>query len=273
MSSFYFGYQGNLQSVKIPTTGLERTQNAFRSSGVLTNGGGWVRSSVAQHYTYQINWDFIRNEDYAKIRALYDYGELIHFLDPQAAVSNSLPPYIAQAGDAARGGYRLIGYSGLVTLSEVTTLAPLVTHGPLRTVRYSAISGAPRKSVWLPIPPGHTLHLRGLTTSSSGANIVLNTTPLPYWTTGTTIPFISVASPAAQGVALSIDAGDDITIRWLQSKVLPTGQAVTWDNWMPGLGHSGCRLDDVPSYTLYSAPQAIDFGALGLTLRETGAWE
>lgn len=436
--SFYFGHQGNLQAVKTPTTGLERTQQAYRASGTLTNGGGWVRSSTGQHYTYAINWDFIRNEDYAKIRALYDYGELIHFLDPQAAVSNSLPPYIAQAGDAARGGYRMIGYADAVNISETGTLAPLVTTGPQRTVRYEAIAGAPRKQIWLPVPTGHTLHLRGLTSGTAsvqlagsanlltdsrledqtmtlnggtatdthpttggpdggsffrrewitsnttspvqmnlsgsgtsglrvaagetltasayiratqnlpqfridvqwytvtGANIgVVNgftVAPTPNWTrhsqsyvapsgavyvqvrliwtgvynvTGQTFdmamaqaeigdtatvwsdgvlpastsatteaPSISAApNGSAQGVYLTIGAGDDIDIRWLQTKVLPSGQPAMWGAWMPGLGHSGCRLDDVPSYTLYSAPQAIDYGALGLTLRETGAWE
>jgi hypothetical protein len=71
-----------------------------------------------------------------------------------------------------------------------------------------------------------------------------------------------------------LSAGSDITIRWLQAKVLPTGQAVTWtEGWKPGLGHSGCRLDGDPTYTLYSSPQALDYGALSLPLRETGAWE
>lgn len=271
--SFYFGYRGNLQSVKVPTTGLERTQNAFRSSGVLTNGGGWARSSVGQHATYQVNWDFIRNDDYAQIRSLFDYGELIHFLDPQAAVSNSLPPYIAQSGDAARGGYRMVGYAGATTITEISTLAPGITVGPQRTARYAGISGAPRKQIWMPIPAEHTLHLRGITASTTGTQVKIGSALLPLWTSGTVVPSTSLASLADQGAYLEIEAGDDIDIRWLQTKVLPTGEAVEWGDWMPGLGHSGCRLDDVPSYTLYSAPQAIDFGALGLILRETGAWE
>lgn len=263
-----------MQSVKVPTTGLDRTAASFRSTGTLTNGGGWARASVSSHYLYNMNWDFLRNEEYAQIRALYEYGDLIHFIDPQAAVSNVLPPYIAKAGDAALGGYRLVGYTSTSAVAGVSTLAPLVTTGPQRTVAYTGISGALRKSIWLPIPTGHTLHLRGLTTSSSGVNVVAGTTALPYWTTGTTVPSISVASPAAQGVSLTLDAGDDITIRWLQAKVLPTGEAVSWtQGWMPGLGHSGCRLNDDPSYTLYSAPQALDYGALSLPLRETGAWE
>lgn len=271
---FYFGTQSNLQSVQIPTTGLDRTRTRYRSTGTLTNGGGWARASAGSHYIYNMHWDFIRNDKYAQISSLLEYGDLVHFLDPQAAASNSLPPYIAAAGEAALGGYRLIGYSATTAIAAASTLAPLVTDGPLRTVQYTGIAGAPRKSIWLPIPAGHTLHLRGLTTSSSTANVVLGATPLPYWTTGTTIPFISVASPAAQGVALSIDAGDNITIRWLQAKVLPTGEAVSWTSgWQPGLGHSGCRMDGDPAYTLYSAPQAIDFGALSVTLRETGAWE
>ncbi len=272
-SSFYFGYQGNLQAVKIPSSGLERTQQAFRSSGTLTNGGGWVRSSVSKHYTYQLNWDFIRNADYAKISALYDYGELIHFLDPQAAASNSLPPYIAQAGDAALGGYRLVNYATTASVTAVSTIAPLILDGPQRTVRYSAITGVTRKTIWLPIPAGHTLHLRGLTTSSTNTRIQIGATLLANWVSGSVVPSTSVASPANLGVNLSISSGDDISIRWLQTKVLPTGESVVWGNWMPGLGHSGCRLDDVPSYTLYSAPQAVDYGALGLPLRETGAWE
>lgn len=271
--SFFFGYQTNLQSVKPPSTGLERIQQAFRSSGTLTNGGGFVRSSVGKHFTYQLNWDFIRNDDYAQIMALCNYGELIYFLDPQAAVSNSLPPYIAQAGDAALGGYRLVNYANTGTVTATSTLAPLILTGPQRTVLYSAITGVTRKQIWLPIPPGHTLHMRGLTSSSTSTRIQVGATLLPNWTSGSVIPSMSIPSPAAHGANLQLSSGDNITIRWLQTKVLPTGEAVVWDDWMPGLGHSGCRLDDVPSYTLYSAPQAIDYGALGLPLRETGAWE
>lgn len=271
--SFFFGYQGNLQSVKIPSTGLQRTQQAFRSSGILTNGGGWVRSSVGKHYTYQLNWDFIRNEDYAKIMALADYGELIHFLDPQAAVSNALPPYIARAGDAALGGYRLVNYASTASVVPASTVAPLILVGPQRSVLYTAINGVTRKEIWLPIPTGYTLHMRGLTSSSTSTRVQVGSTLLPNWTSGSTIPSMSVPSPATQGAILKLSSGDNITIRWLQTKVLPTGEAVVWGDWMPGLGHSGCRLDDVPSYTLYSAPQALDYGALGLPLRETGAWE
>lgn len=271
--SFYFGYQGNLQSVKVPTTGLERTQTAYRSSGVLTNGGGWARSSTGEHYLYVMNWDFIRSADYAQIRSLYGYDELIHFLDPQAAVTNSLPPYIAEAGKAAKGGYRLIRPAGLASVTETSTLAPAITTGPQRTARYAAISSAPRKSVWLPVPSGHTIHLRGLTASSGSTRITLNGVALPAYTSGTTVPSLSIPSPVAQGVSLAISAGDAIDIRWLQTMVLPTGQTPVWGDWQPGLGHSGCRLDTDPTYTLYSAPQAIDYGALSLTLRETGAWE
>ncbi len=97
---------------------------------------------------------------------------------------------------------------------------------------------------------------------------------LPVSGSGTTaVPSTSVLGGTSMGTYLSIGAGDDVTMRWLQSQVLPTGQTPVWADWMPGLGNSGCRLDDVPSYTLYSAPQALDYGALGLTLRETGAWE
>jgi hypothetical protein len=270
---FYFGTQSNLQSVKIPTTGLGRISTKFRTTGTLTNGGGWARASAGSHNVYNINWDFIRNDDYAVIASLFDSGDLIHFLDPQAAVTNSLPPYIAQAGDAARGGYRLIGYADTVTVTEVATIAPLITLGPTHTVQYGAITGAPRKEIWVPIPAGHTLHLRGLTTSATGTQVQVGSALLPLWTSGLTVPSVTLASPAEQGAFLSIEAGADINIRWLQTHVLPTGQVVDWPTWQPGLGHSGCRLDSDPAYTLYSAPQALDFGALSLVLRETGAWE
>jgi hypothetical protein len=272
--AFYFGTQGNLRSVKVPTTGLERTSNSFRAAGVLTNGGGWARSSVANHSTWNMNWDYLNSEEYGDIREVYESQNLIHFLSPDAMVRNALPPYIAQAGDAALGGYRLVGYTSTTVVEEVSTIATGVTTGPTRTVRYSGITGATRKSIWLPIPPGHTLHLRGLTSSSGGVQVTVGGVPLPLWSSGTTIPFISIPSPAAHGAALTLSAGSAITIRWLQAKVLPTGQAVTWtEGWKPGLGHSGCRLDGDPTYTLYSSPQALDYGALSLPLRETGAWE
>lgn len=435
--NFFFGTQGNLKSVKIPTTGLDRVSTAYRTSGVLTNGGGFARASVSKHYVYNMNWDFIRNDEYAQIRELFDSNDLIHFLDPQAAVTNSLPSYIAQAGEAALGGYRLVGYTGTTGIAEASTLGPEVTTGPKRTAAYTGLTGATRKQIWLPIPTGYTLWLRGLSSGtcnialSGGVNVAVdpllrtsslsaqgatytdsrpislgpngtgyyrrtiitaNTTSPMYmalgstgtagipvvpgqvWTgshyarksptggpatrmdvnwydaagatlsngtgggnsvtaswsrytqtytvpagaaymrmgllwTGTAlagqtldladvqvelsssatafsagflasypgggvIPQVSIPSNTAQGTYLSITAGDDITLRWLQAKVLPTGQAPDWTaGWQPGLGHSGCRLDGDPSYVLYSAPQAIDYGALNLVLRETGAWE
>lgn len=432
--NFFLGTQGNLQSVQTPTTGLERARTKYRSTGILTNGGGWARESVSGHNVYNINWDFIRNDAYAKINASLEAGELIHFLDPQAAVSNSLPSYVAQAGEAAHGGYRLVGYSTTSGISEIATLAPSVTTGPRRSVAYTGILSAPRKQIWLPVPTGYTLWLRGITTGESRialtgvANLVddsrlafltmtpqgatvndthpatggpdggsyfrrtmvtentsspmtmaladtgtsgipvtggesyvgswyarksagggaarmnaqwfdasgtlittsTNSTvtvdaswarwtqtftapsnavyvvPLLQWSgtavagqtldfamaqfevgtvpteytdsllpsyTGGDIPQIFVNSGASQGVYLSISPGSYINLRWLQAMVLPTGQAISWGDWQPGLGHSGCRFDGDPSYTLYSAPQAIDYGALSVTLRETGAWE
>lgn len=434
--SFYLGTTGNLKSVQVPTSGLARTRTKYRSTGVLTNGGGWARESAGSHNVYTVNWDFIRNEPYNEIMELVEYGDLIHFLDPQAAVTNSLPPYIAQGGDAARGGYRMIGYSSTTTVTETATLAPLVTTGPKRTTQYSGATGAPRKQIWLPVPMGSTLWLRGLVSgaarvqltgianqlasprlatlsmSTNGATVsdvqqpsggpdggtyfrrtmttanttspmyaslsptgtgAIPVTPGQVWTystyarkssggpllrmdvnwydasgatlsngsgagltpgaswsrftqqytvpagaafmrpgilwTGTALvgqvldfamaqvelgavatpwsdgllpvsnsattsaPVVAAAAGTSQGVYLSVGAGADIAIRWLQSLVLPNDETPVWGNWMPGLGHSGCRLDADPAYTLYSAPQAIDFGALSLTLRETGAWE
>lgn len=434
--NFYLGTQDDLQSVQVPTTGLERTRAKYRTGGVLTNGGGWARSSVSGHNVYNMNWDFIRNDSYAQINAILERGDLIHFLDPQAAVSNALPSYVAQAGEAARGGYRLVGYSDTSAVSEAAVLASGIADGPRRTVAYTGIADAPRKQIWLPIPTGHTLHLRGLTegaariqlsgianvlpdpkllsatmtanggtfndsvgttfgphgtgyfrrsvvspntaspmtmalalsglngipvqagqdytvswwarkfgdggpatrvdwnwydasgaglSSSTGMGYTPNTAwtryfqtntapvgaafarPLLVWTgtavagqdldfadaqmepgatatvwsdgilpaysSGTDVPSISLAGGTNQGSYITVGAGDNITLRWLQAKVLPAGESANWGDWQPGLGHSGCRLEGDPSYTLYSAPQAIDYGALGITLRETGAWE
>lgn len=434
--NFYLGTQDDLQSVQVPTTGLERTRAKYRTGGVLTNGGGWARSSVSGHNVYNMNWDFIRNDSYAQINAILERGDLIHFLDPQAAVSNALPSYVAQAGEAARGGYRLVGYSDTSAVSEAAVLASGIADGPRRTVAYTGIADAPRKQIWLPIPTGHTLHLRGLTDgaariqlsgianvlpdpkllsatmtanggtfndsvgttfgpngtgyfrrsvvspntsspmtmpvsgsgtsgirvspgqewtgswharmfggdslvtrmdvvwySASGASLGTTTsnthTPdgtwtriyrpftvpdqaayahvqliwsgiaiagqdldfadaqfepgatatvwsdgiLPAYSSGTDVPSISLAGGTNQGSYITVGAGDNITLRWLQAKVLPAGESANWGDWQPGLGHSGCRLEGDPSYTLYSAPQAIDYGALGITLRETGAWE
>src|SRR5690606_31057126 len=115
------------------------------------------------------------------IREVYESQNLIHFLSPDAMVRNALPPYIAQAGDAALGGYRLVGYTSTTAVAEVSTIATGLTTGPTRTVRYRGITGATRKSIWLPAPPGHAPPLRGLTSSSGGVQVTVGGVPLPLW--------------------------------------------------------------------------------------------
>lgn len=156
--------------------------------------------------------------------------------------------------------------SSTATLSQADTPA----YGASYTLNAESVS----KECYLPVPEGYTLHLQGYYTRTGTAAVALvsvggASTVLPAGTTAST----SVAVTGSAGYTLKLSGVGTVNLTYLMAQILPTGQEPDFEQFIPGEGHSGCRLSGEISDVGYSAPQALDYSALSFTLRETGSWE
>lgn len=166
---------------------------------------------------------------------------------------------------------RRYDWQGAANASLSTETALSVPEGiPVQGAKYTVDADSEFKKLWVPIPPGHTLHITAPYSRTGTA--ALTVTPdngvaatLPPTGTPTTV--------SGTGATLSLAGLGTITLGYMMAQVLPTGQTPDFSRFYPGIGHSGARLSGDINDIGYSSPQALDFSALSFTLRETGSWE
>lgn len=77
----------------------------------------------------------------------------------------------------------------------------------------------------------------------------------------------------ATGVTITGTGIGQLTLAGMIAQVRPAYEPAPTGRFISGRGHSGCRFEDAPTVTGYSAPAALDKVAATATLIETGAWE
>jgi hypothetical protein len=75
------------------------------------------------------------------------------------------------------------------------------------------------------------------------------------------------------GVNISFWGNGTITLSGMIAQVRVIGDPAPTGSFIGGRGHSGCRFAASPSVQGYSAPQALDYQSMSVTLVETGSWE
>jgi hypothetical protein len=75
------------------------------------------------------------------------------------------------------------------------------------------------------------------------------------------------------GVNISFWGSGTITLSGMIAQVRVIGDPAPTGSFIGGRGHSGCRFAASPSVQGYSAPQALDYQSMSVTLVETGSWE
>ncbi len=272
----YFGTQARMTWVKCPDTGMGMGRTRWSAEGTYLNGGGFVRESTAGHLIHEMSWNFLTRD---QLRAITDYREgvygdgLLYFLDPFQMDRNILPQHWAFPALAGDDGMSL-----LENERPVLADAPANTlNAPTKTAVYLLDENSVTRTVWLPVPDGYSLHVGGLLAGAGTAAVTatpdsgsavnlqndLTTTPHNY--------HHRVLSSVGGGVTLSLTGEGGLNLWCLGAQVLPDGRTPTTTTFQSGQGTSGSRFVGDPTITGYSA--ARDHVALGIRLKETGAWD
>lgn len=273
----YFGTQERMTWIKSPAINADISYNRWSAEGVFINGGAYSRRSSSGHMRYQFSWNLASHKDIYPI-ADYDaglYGSgLIYFIEPFSSQTNCLPGFWAaprlQAEDAP----------SLVKGADPTLVntASNVNGYPTKSAVFELESDSEFSTLWIPIPPDHTLHfgVHGNATGTARVTVlpdggsVIDVTPLLVTTTTLT----NVTVSGTTGATISAAGEGYLTLAGMVAQVLPTGTPAPVGRFWGGRGHSGCRFSASGLATnAYSAPSALDKIGASATLIEVGAWE
>lgn len=273
----YFGTKERMSWVKMPAINAGLSRARWSAEGVYLNGGAFVQRSSAAHMRYEFAWNLAPHEDIYEITAYDDgvYGsDLIYFVEPFSASINCLPQFWA----APR--LQEDGAPSLVKGTE-PTLVDTASNDyayPGKSAVFDLGSTSEFATIWLPVPPGYTLHfgVHGNATGTAAVTVqedggaATNVTMLA--TTTSTLTNVEITGPS--GVTISATGEGLLTIAGMIAQILPTGTAAPTGRFWGGRGHSGCRFSgNGATVTGYSSPAALDLVSASATLIEVGAWE
>lgn len=275
-----------------PLQGADSTPQAWGAEGTLLNGGGWGMNSWGSHKQYTYEWPQASSPETAqKMKSYRDgtYGRgLLYFLEPGIYRTNVLPAHWADPSMSIDSEAPSLVYNA-VPVGVVTSGADQVGL-PVMSAQYTDLGVAAttpklESSVFIPLPPGHTLHI-GAYYSRTGTGGIFATPVNNNGTWGTTVTLTAQANSSGslvtqsftgvRGIRLwvgrSTAVSSTLTIAGMIAKIVETGKTVDVSGgWIGGQGHSGCRFSGTPSYVTNSP---IEGGRIGFaaTFKEVGSW-
>lgn len=289
---FFFGTEERLQWFKTPLQGADSSPTAWSADGTLLNGGGYGLHSWGSHKRYTYEWGQSSSPEVAQKMKSYRDGTfgrgLIYFIEPTIFLTNVLPAIWAAPGMA-------IGYEAPSMIYGLDPSPVQVSGGEQNdlpvTAAYYEVTSAPQgnfsleDSVFIPIPPGYTLHL-GAFYQSTGTAAIFATPINLNGTAGNAQALTPLANDASdiladsfsgiKGVRLWAGRTDltasSLTATAMIGKLVENGKPVPSQGpWIGGQGHSGCRFASTPSYITYSP---IEGGRIGFAASfvEVGSW-
>lgn len=211
--------------------------------------------------------------DFAVPRATF-WGQIMALGETVDVTAAMAVPGVAQQGlyfDGATPDTSTVDNRWSGAANNSPSVQASVTEGsPRQGATYNLESGTVFKDIWVPIPPGHTLHL----TSEYAASGTAAVSVTPDNGSAITLPSDgSAVSVTGSGATLKLAGTGTISLGFMMAQVWPNGQGPDFSRFYPGTGHSGARLSGDINDVGYSSPQALDFSALSFTLREVGSWE
>jgi len=281
--TMWFGTRGYMKFVPCPLVDSDMSKVGWQSSAQYLNGGTRVRSSVTAHKEYNLAWGLQERDN---IRTVTDYAdgvygdELIYFVDPFAADKNVLPQYWATPALGIEDAPILTG-----TAKPAIVQTDSNTNGyPRNSAIYYVVTTDPKKSIYVPIPPGHTAWVgfhgqkpddstayvrvrQAIGTTGYGTSTTL--TPLTVDTT-TRVNASFNSSSTVHGIVLDLQGSGTLIMTGLIVQILKTGVTPAEGGFISGQGNSGCKFAEQPKLQNYSS--AMDKSALTAKLVEVGAW-
>lgn len=289
---FYFGTEEHMEMFATPLQGADSSPQAWGAEGTLLNGGGWGMNSWASHKQYTYEWPQSSSPEVAqKMKSYRDgtYGRgLLYFLEPGIYRTNVLPAQWADPSMAIDSEAPSLVYN-VKPIAISTSGAPQVGL-PVQSAYYPALGNPAdmpvmESSVFIPLPPGHTLHV-GAYYSATGTGGVFATPVNNNGTWGdavtitpqdnSSVSLVTESFTDVRGIRLwvgrSSSANSTLTLAGMIAKIVETGKPVDVSGgWIGGQGHSGCRFSGTPSYVTNSP---IEGGRVGFaaTFKEVGSW-
>lgn len=284
-----------------PLQGADSSPQAWGVDGTLLNGGGYGFNSFGSHKRYSYEWPQSSSPETAQLMKSYrdgTYGRgLLYFLEPGIYRTNILPASWADPSMGLSNEAATLVYG--VDPSMTPTSGGAALNLPIASTVYNLSSVPPQTaptpdaSVFLPIPPGHTL-LMGAFYSSTGTGGVFVSPVNDNGTIGDRVkltekPNTDTAvvtdqfSGAIRGVRVWLGRTDSspstVTIAAMTARLIETSQVsnpaklamISAGPWIGGQGHSGCRFLGTPSYVTNSP---IEGGRVGFAASfvEVGSW-
>ena len=273
----YFGNKGSMQWVKAPTVDFDASRVGWTSQVQFLNGGTSVRSSVASHANVNLAWGLMSNEEARTILRPLRSGQPVYWVDP--FVDNHLPQAWAEPWRA--------GYDGpILDNSDVRPkLVPqaVVNDYPAEAAEYTltAATEGLRKSVWLPIPPGYTMHIgaTGQVVSGTAQLQIQSDSGAPYNMTYTapsaTNPYtVNIAGGSGgNGVTFRLVGTGVIRLRSIMAHLAPTGSQPPSGGFVEGEGIGASLPGSEPSESRYSAVLNGQNRTVSVRLVEVGSWQ
>ena len=306
MRFMYFGTKRLMRWVKVDAPGRAQGTAGYSERLDYLNGGVGLRESVNAHQEFTLTWNSM-TRDQARAVTDFAYGIYgsgpIYFVDPVSADQNILNPAWSAPGLTAKDAVPLAGRKRPKLVAN-----PDLSRGyPIDMARYDLTAADPRRSFYIPIPPGFTalIGAHGDTASTldvsvqrtTGGQVTGSHTAVPMQTTGDKARFSSayVSTGDQSGIEISIGAGDGfISLAGLMVQVMPNGTfplslgegfgdgpfgndafggadiVGTLGDFILGQGASGCQFEGKPQMTPYSL--AHDRVGLSVKLTEIEDW-
>lgn len=281
-NEFYIGTREKMLQVRQPSITMPSSKAGWSSELAFLNGGTSLRRSVAAHKRYELTWNLLSRDQARPILDLADgiYGTgLVYFLDPFAANRNMLPQWWASP---MQGIYDGLPLNGGDTRGEAVATPANSLDFPVQSIRYDT-TGLTSRTVWVPIPVGHTAHVGAYGANGTGGTVVATpTTGATTFGTPTTLTLLDVtdtsrfnatfaASSGYTGVELSLGGSGTLVLSGLMVQVLPDGVTPETGGFISGQGNSGLQFVAQPEYTPYN----IAFDQVGVVaeLIEVGGWQ
>lgn len=284
-SQVWFGTKGLEQWIPCPSVDVPATKQGYGESKAFLGGGAFVRRSKVAAKRYTMSWVQKSRDTLAPIQDYADgvYGNgFIYYLDPFAMDRNVLPSYVAQPAQNYYDGPFVVDGVRPALLTDAS-----MTNGyPVESAVYTISPGSKCPSLYVPIPPGHTLAIGAHGQSLTG-NAGISVTPQVSSTgtgTATTFAPTSLTSPrfgytfsASAGMVgvnislVSYVANSQLQLYGIIAQIRPDGQAFPDGGFISGQGSSGMQfLPGSPTYSQYSI--ALDRVGMSADLVETEAW-
>lgn len=278
---FWFGTQHYATWLRSPSRGSSFSPEAWGDAGTYLSGGGWAANSAGSHREFILQWGEAASiEDAMLMQAFRDgaYSEspydLMYFYDPLSYDRNVLPKQWAQPS--------LLG--PLLGLEVGATPASLGGGLPRRTLVVPAgyqegldPVGPGRGVLYQPIPDGYELFLCGM-----GADVFRVKPQNVDGDFGSSLSVPGVGWRGvheARGVLIYLENQDSESAlaAGLRAVLQPVGGHEPESpfsgvpEWLPGMGHSGCRFVGQPTY-VPTGPYSGGLASFAVTLKEVGDW-